>query len=80
MTATNKTWDNKQDDDVTKMVQEIYETLPKSLEYQKCNNADDNDKNSLDLILKQETLLYNQVIDVMQSTLADVLDSLNGMF
>lgn len=64
------------------MVQDIYEILPKTLEFQQNENngADKSDRDSLDLILKHETSMYNQLIGVMDSTLADVLDSLKGIF
>lgn len=82
ISTTKNNWDNEQDAEITKMVLEMYEALPKPMIYQQSenNDADKVDNNNLDLILKQEVSMYNQLMDVMHSTLADVLDGLKGMF
>lgn len=64
-------------DKVTNAVNDILEILPTKLENIKSDNKYDEPGN-LALVLDHEISMYNQIIAVMHSTLADVLDSLQG--
>lgn len=65
-------------DKVTSIVKDIMEILPERLE-DKQSGSDDAEPASLALVLAQEISMYNQLSDVMRSTLTDVLDSLKGI-
>lgn len=72
-------WEQGQVDKVTIIVNDIMEMLPERLE-DKHRRSDEAKPASLALVLAQEISMYNQLADVMHSTLTDVLDSLKGMY